>query len=379
MVNEILSTATSTSSFPRILEEEQRSWLDDYSLKFLGCDASSNRARFRLCPQGACWNRDWLGCRENYGDYAIDMDSYVQALMILWNGVTFNTCNQTAYEECGSCYTMSYGDGDGDEADSEEGDGEDDGEGDDNIYGYANSDECLYTCLHNNTVMPSCYYVLTEEDYFVERYSCGQLDNSEYYLGPYCGEDGSGIYIGLFEDGDCSEMVEDGSAGGADTWIDLEGDQVAFTETSGQSLQFTDCLRCVALDNDNAAAADDDGDGYGNHDGTTCDQLYQDESLLACETYLSSEYQRDNNEYSFYDEGYNEECYEIDQIPLPKQQDDHSSFYYFRHFALPILIALGLLIASQRRNQYDRAQFEDKKEALVGVHGEQELPQGVMS
>ena len=383
----------------------QGSWLDDYSLKFLGCDASSNYARFRLCPLGACWNKDSLGCRKNYGDYAIDMQSYVEAMMTLWDGVAFHACNRTAYKECSDCFTTNYyneedneEEEDNAEEDNEEQNNNDDyqyyaygGDDDDDYYyyeenddytyssssynanyddgsayknatDYESRDECLYSCLHSNSVMPSCYYVLTEDDYFIERYNCGRLEGTDYYLGPYCGEDGSGIYIGLFQDEDCRYMVNDASAGGVNTWKSVSDDGVAFTERSRKSLQFRDCLRCQNLNMDaDKNSGDSNENDDDNFDGTACDAMYQDQSLLACEVKMKSDNANTEDDSL---------CYEINSIPLPrKQKQDHSSFYYLKIFAVPMIIAVVLLVLSQRRNHFDRDQFIDKKESLVGVHG----------
>ena len=209
----------------------------------------------------------------------------------------------------------------------------------------------------------------------MERYGCGRLEDTDYYLGPYCGEDGSGIYIGLFQDEECRRVVNDGSAGGVDTWKSVADDEVAFTETSKKSLQFKYCLRCENLYMDERRnSGDSNEDQEEDFDGTACDLLYQDQSLLACEVKMASDakqYGQDDDNVDdtveFYDD-----CYEIDSIPLPKKwSDSHSPFYTF---AIPILIALGLLILSQRRNHFDRDQFIDKKESLVGVHGVQDRP-----
>eukprot|EP00980_Cylindrotheca_fusiformis_P007718 scaffold1638_cov120-Cylindrotheca_fusiformis.AAC.1 len=73
------------------------SFLADYSLKFQGChhvqqwnanadedyDAvrimTKRLVRFRLCPGNSCNSEQSSGCSTNYGDYVIDMDTFLQA------------------------------------------------------------------------------------------------------------------------------------------------------------------------------------------------------------------------------------------------------------------------------------------------------------
>jgi hypothetical protein len=69
---------------------------DGYSIKFQGCHqisqwndevdgeddvriASKRLVRFRLCPTGSCSASNAKGCNNGYGDYIIDLETYLQA------------------------------------------------------------------------------------------------------------------------------------------------------------------------------------------------------------------------------------------------------------------------------------------------------------
>ena len=77
-------------------EDAASAWLAGYSLKFQGChhhaslnlDAdededvkvqTSKLAHFRLCPSSSC--EAWLGsgCAKGYGDYVVDLATFIQA------------------------------------------------------------------------------------------------------------------------------------------------------------------------------------------------------------------------------------------------------------------------------------------------------------
>jgi len=79
-------------------QEIDYSWVANYSLKFLGCHTTSqwnddadgengvklanlNLVRFRLCPSNTCSSNNAYGCMEGYGDYIIDMNTYLQTYL----------------------------------------------------------------------------------------------------------------------------------------------------------------------------------------------------------------------------------------------------------------------------------------------------------
>merc|ERR1712048_610806 len=75
-------------------EAEELAWLEDYSLKFQGCHHvyqwnpevdededvrlyTKRLIRFRMCPADTCSVSDAAGCSKDYGDYIVDMQTYV--------------------------------------------------------------------------------------------------------------------------------------------------------------------------------------------------------------------------------------------------------------------------------------------------------------
>ena len=81
-------------------EEIEYTWVADYSIKFQGChhisqwneDANDEDepkiqtkrlVRFRLCPTSSCTYENAGGCDSSYGDYIIDMDTFLGRLPLL--------------------------------------------------------------------------------------------------------------------------------------------------------------------------------------------------------------------------------------------------------------------------------------------------------
>lgn len=87
------------------------SYLAGYSVKFQGChhvqqwnDAAEDEedikimtqrlVRFRMCPADSCSSTSTTGCSSNYGDYLVDMETYVEAYM---NQMQEEYMNQNSY------------------------------------------------------------------------------------------------------------------------------------------------------------------------------------------------------------------------------------------------------------------------------------------
>ena len=70
--------------------------------------------RFRLCPVDECVNSHKNGCKNGYGDYVVDMSTFLQAFLPAREKDRENICTNAAYEcNCGD------GDGEGDNDGSE--------------------------------------------------------------------------------------------------------------------------------------------------------------------------------------------------------------------------------------------------------------------
>jgi len=230
--------------------EEDFTWIAGYSLKFQGCHhvtqwneeadgeddvrlQTKRLVRFRLCPIDDCAAESGGGCNSGYGDYIIDMNTFIEAYMENKNDVEEYTCEYTKDNVC----------------DCEDSDDK----GDD-----FDRDQCEYNCYADNGLD----YCIEEEDddavdeLDVEEYmECANFDvpedengrrleednqEDEYYLGPYCAEQGGKIYLGMFTDDTCTTFADE--YGGKELYSTLVGQTLPY---SSSSLIGTDCFTCL--------------------------------------------------------------------------------------------------------------------------------------
>ena len=203
--------------------EADMTWISGYALKFQGCHHISQwnaeadgdedvrietkrLARFRLCPIESCSSSSGAGCSGKYGDYIVDMDTFLQ---------TYVETKQEELEE--KCESKKYYCG-CDGADDEE--------------------ACLQNCFTN---AGADYYDCIEEEEEQNAYGynnlnangevklnyanyleCAQYqgangnnnggDGNAYYVGPYCSDQGGKIVLGLFTDDTCTEFADEYAA-----------------------------------------------------------------------------------------------------------------------------------------------------------------------
>lgn len=256
-----------------LADNEQISWVSGYSLKFQGCHhiqqwnsqaegkddvkvATKNLVRFRLCPTSSCSASKAAGCTGGYGDYIIDMKTYINAY--------FEVENQKCESFLNSC----------DCADAE------------------NQEYCKYDCAVAGG-MTQCVEANPYEEadgeqvatFAVDNYlACGILEgynrarklqeNAQYYLGPYCAKQGGAIYMGLFTDDTCTEYADD--TAGVTTFTELTGQSLPY---SAESLVGMDCISC-AEQNDEMEENGGDTDTVGDQ----CANIYS--VAGKCETSL---------------------------------------------------------------------------------------------
>lgn len=267
-------------------EEVDYTWVTGMSIKFQGCfhvsqwngEADGEEdvrimtkrlVRFRLCPTDYCSAEDSGGCDSGYGDYIIDMNEYVQSYTEAKRQAEEEACQELEENEC-AC--------------------EDDG--DDDAF---DEEACQQECYAANG-MSYCYQ---EEGAFEpqEYMECGQFEVPEdddanrrkleeeeevqYFIGPYCGNQGGDIYLGMFSEETCTEAVDD--TAGAYTYKTLVGSSLPY---SSKSLVGSECVSCLQV-----PEGDDDDDG---EDETTemCEMMYQ--AAGKCESGLSIDYPNEN-------------------------------------------------------------------------------------
>jgi len=252
-------------------EEADFSWVTGYSLKIQGCfhvsqwnaeaqDEEDVRimtkrlVRFRLCPASSCDT----SCDSGYGDYIIDMNMYVDSYIEAKEEMEEEACRNLEENVC----------------DCEEGD-------DDQF----DEEVCMSQCYADNDMS----YCDKDEDAFeVNEYlECAQFEapdddgngrrleeeeEVQYFLGPYCSDQGGSVYLGMFTDDTCSEFAD--SYGGASTYNTLVGSKLPY---SSKSLIGSECMSCLAQN-------DEDDDQAEDEISEACNMLYM--SAGKCESEL---------------------------------------------------------------------------------------------
>jgi hypothetical protein len=239
--------------------EQYITWVANYSIKFQGCHhisqwndeadgeedvriATKRLVRFRLCPTNMCSLESAAGCSSGYGDYVIDMNLYLEAF--LESVDEYNQARCEYLEATSGC------------------------DNDNNNNG--NQDYCLYDYYASHGMADVC----AEENPYQNNYNnngnngeqfqladyteCAQadlwnnnnnnggrrLDNAvEYYMGPYCAEQGGSIYLGLFTDDSCTTFADD--YGGKEAYYSMTGRELPYGETNMITM---DCYSCQSAE-----------------------------------------------------------------------------------------------------------------------------------
>ena len=182
------------------------SYIAGYSVKFQGChhvqqwndDADGEEdikimtqrlVRFRMCPADSCSSASTKGCDSNYGDYLVDMETYVEAYM---------TQMQQQYMNDNQYY------------------GNDNGRALNNDNKYNMNFEDYLQCqeMEMNDRQRERARELRElnNNYGNQYYYNYNNDNEvKYYVGPYCAEQGGEIRLGVFYDDTCTVAADDGA------------------------------------------------------------------------------------------------------------------------------------------------------------------------
>jgi hypothetical protein len=266
----------------RRLEENQvdYTWVANMSLKFQGCYhtqqwndeangeddlriSTAKLVRFRLCPTSSCSISDAGGCSAGYGDYIIDMETYLAAyLEAVQQDQEYNCKYEEQYGDC-AC--------------------DKDGQGDD-----FNEEICRYECYMGKGMEycidknPYEEEGQKKQDWNIREYAeCKQYkfqnnnnnreleEQAKYYVGAYCSENGGKIFLGLFTDDTCSQFAD--SYGGAETFNTLSyGTSLPYSETT---MIGTECMSCKETQNANNNNANDAEDA--DNVKESCEQLYQ--------------------------------------------------------------------------------------------------------
>jgi len=253
------------------------SWVQNFSIKFQGCHhisqwndeadgqedvriATKRLVRFRLCPTNMCTLESASGCSAGYGDYVIDMNIYLEAFLESVN--EYNEAKCEYLEATSGCdedggdyclYDFYSANGMADIcADGNPYQNNYNGDDDANAFDLADWTDCAQADLNNNN-------------------NGRQLENGvEYYMGPYCAEQGGSIYLGLFTDESCTTFADD--YGGKEAYYSLTGGELPYGENNMITM---DCYSCI------------EAEAQYNYDGNGNDQQDADNVSEMCEMIYS--------------------------------------------------------------------------------------------
>lgn len=288
----------------RLLEngDYQFAFMGDYSIRYLGChhmlsfnggendddgqeDALITRkqfARFRLCPANKCSRRGG-GCKSNYGDYVVDLYTFLKAYTESKERARRSLCENASWE----CKCDKNRD--------------DDGNVDDN-FEYNCESSCykkrgLKDCLEElEREQYERTYGRDESEFRLEEYSkeCRQygdnrrLENNNnygyYYVGAYCAKQGGDVYLGMFTDDSCTNFAD--STNGADMYKSLTGNTLPY---KSKSIVQNDCVTCVEPPR---YEDQDDGDDDTVEISDDCMEMY--DTAGKCESSMNKDYPIDS-------------------------------------------------------------------------------------
>lgn len=268
------------------------SWVADYSIKFQGCHhitqwnaeadgqddvriATKRLIRFRLCPTDYCNSGSSSGCDSGYGDYIIDMGTYLMAYMENKEALEEDMCDYLDENVCVNCQ------------------GVDDEEG------------CMNDCYEENG---ADYCIEGDDDGFdfevAEYLQCDQFNanrrrrladddgtntftssgnqNVDHFIGPYCADDGGKVLLGVFLDDACTNFAD--SYSGKSTYYRATGDNLPYGDESILGLE---CVSC-------AMQMEDDVTSSNSEDMTNemCQYLYA--TAGKCENIMNIDNPNDN-------------------------------------------------------------------------------------
>jgi len=268
--------------------EQEYEWLTTYSVKFQGCHhikqwndeadgeedvriATKRLVRFRLCPSDSCTANKAAGCNSGFGDYIIDMDTFLQSYI---EGRQTQIEYDCQYHLLYSCNCQN----DGNQADD------------------WNEEYCQYDCF-NDAGMAECIEQNPyQEDEQQEKFElqdymeCKQinpnngnrrLDQQEvqYFVGPYCASQGGAIQLGLFTDDTCTEPAE------YVTFKDLMGYDLPYSSEDSNIVDM-ECLSCIEKEDPEEQW---NNQYNGNNNNNNGDQQDADRVIEMCENlYLGS-------------------------------------------------------------------------------------------
>lgn len=284
-------------------EEEYEIDISGYAVKFEKCQfvkyyddelaedeesstvlATKRFVIFRLCSDSNCGS-----CNYNYGEYMIDMDTYLEA--------TVQYLEEEQQEMCNQC---------------DENCQQDDEDEDNNGRRLAvDCDSCVEACNKIENMEENGYVDATEYLECQQIYEAEDDGKSQLFAGPICASSGRTIKIGVFEDENCS--VLDNSKNIEDYLSDNDGNKVKLSHHILRNVYNNTCISCMEVEEEEENEnGDENNDEEEKEPEVTemCQQLY--EASAKCEK--SHGFDNSYKDYAEYDNQFMQEEVVCDMI-----------------------------------------------------------------
>ncbi len=244
---------------------------------------------FRLCPSSNCYK----SCNSNYGEYVIDMQTYLQ--------YTTEYRKQEQEEMCNTCQAQCYYQADNaadgyyqqNQADQAQGDdaGAAANDGGRFLADVASVDcsTCVTDCAKIQN-MEANYYLDATNFINCQEIKAGDDDGQPLYAGPLCASQGSKIKIGVFTDEEC--MFVDSTKDVDNYLTDENGNGMKLSHALLKTTYSTSsCISC--------AKQVQNGNYYQSENQEVCAELYEDAGK--CEKTHGFNNGLSSNQNSYYD------------------------------------------------------------------------------
>jgi len=259
-------------------EEEYQVDISGYAIKFEKCQfvraytdemaedeeagtvlATQRFVVFKLCPNNSCGS-----CNYNYGEYMVDLETYLEATVEYQQELQEEMCNMCD-ENCAQ------------EEEEEQEDGR--------RKLAVDCDSCVDECEKIENMEENGYVDATE---FLE---CQQIYEPEddsavgLWAGPMCASSGSKIKIGVFEDENCNNV--DNSKNVDDYLVDGDGYQIKLSHALLKTVYSDTCISCLVVEEEEENEDEDENDNNEEEEEKEpevteiCQQLY--EGAAKCE------------------------------------------------------------------------------------------------
>jgi hypothetical protein len=278
------SSAYSSSNWNQAGFEEwsltQSQWLKDFSVKFEGChkitewnkeaqDVGDMRVklkrlvRFKMCPTAYCNAASDTGCEDGYGEYVIDLETFLEAYVEA----------KAEYDEYMDAYAA--------EQYNNNQDGQNQQNGYQNGYYQYEQNEQNAAGLDIADYLTCQQLDINYQGDAQNGYYNGQQNQDDaewdgsYYIGPTCSSQGGHINLGVFKDDECTIAADESN--GANLYYTATGYELPFSKTNMIELDCVPCSELNLSNDDDANANNNNGENDYNYDSAVsewCEDLY---------------------------------------------------------------------------------------------------------